>query len=378
MRQKLETVQAFEQYWQELHRLLLSPLTANQFIGEFTQASFLSKILMCQQLFGVIDLTDESIKLMKSSHALSFTDKKYLFNVMLKDFLVLCKKLLREIMPENAITYHLSWPLNSYLSRVDSLFAYIMNNSSYLSDEAIYFQKSVKFSVQTALLGSNTAFERHYPDSPEDMFMLIHQNSLIAVSAIYKSLLSGKPLSELLYLPEQFRTMFEHVEKWNINKSLIGITYDDTKIVLLYNMPLRSHSATFQLIYNIVTQEVSLSVQYLGQARDRWEQIAVLAATSPELSGLVLDGSIHLDLQGGIVTGGWKVKTLNDLQMTEKYLTIMNTLSFERDLWHIDLGALITMPGAQKEIFERAYAHFNTRIRGRLAQDWLNHIQWMN
>jgi len=35
----------------------------------------------------------------------------------------------------------------------------------------------------------------------------------------------------------------------------------------------------------------------LGQSRNRWEQIAVLAAASPELSGLVLEGILNPEIQ---------------------------------------------------------------------------------
>ena len=172
-------------------------------------------------------------------------------------------------------------------------------------------------------------------------------------------------------MPELLRTMFEHVETWSgIDKSLIGITYDDTEIVLLYNMPLRSHSATFQLVYNFITQEAALHVQYLGEARRRWEQIAVLAAASPELSGLILDAPIQLDLKAGIVNCGWKISTLKTLEMVEKYLRTMNDLSFQYDWNYTSFQEINSTVDSPKVVFERAYPHFSTRIKGTLEQDW--------
>lgn len=366
MQQRLDTRNSFESFWQELHRLLIFPLTNNQFIGEFAQASFLSKLLLCKELEKVVDILDESIKMMKSSRMLNFGNKRFLFSLMLRDFLAVCDRWLTGIMPENALTYHSNWSLNRYLHQVDQLFNRIMNATYFL--ESSYFQKSAAFSVQAAILGSNTAFERHYPETPEDLFMLIHQNTLIAVSVTYKSLFSGNMLSNLIYMPAMFKQMFEYIETNRISKSLIGIIYDDTKIGLLYNMPLNNHSATFQLMYNFSTQETTLQVQYLGQARDRWEQIAVLGAASPDFSGVVLDGPIIFDRIGGIVTITWKAN-VDKLPVLMEYLRIMNALSFS-DIRGMSLAAINRTNESPAAIIQRILPLCATRIRGALQQDW--------
>lgn len=373
MQQKLETASHFEQFWQELHRILIHPVINEQFIGEFSQASFLSKLLMCNELHKIIDITDESIKLMKSSRTLNFANKRYLFELMLKDFLELCKQWLTGLMPLNAITYHYSWPLSQYLNTVESLFNTIMNKP--YTAESEYFQKSTGFSVQAAILGANTAFERHYPDTPEDIFMLIHQNSLVAVAATYKSLFMNTKLSEALYMPDLFRTMFEYIDSdYTISKSLTGIDYDDTKIVLRYNMPLRNHSATFQVLYNAINQEATLQVQYLGEARSRWEQIAFLAATSPELSGLVLDGPIIFDWDGGIATCSWKVDSIETLKTVLAYLNAMNDISFS-DIQSVPLKPLNKTNDSLQTVLNKALSLSNKRIKGTLKQSWRSIIQ---
>jgi hypothetical protein len=368
MKQKLDSVSEFEKFWQTLHQLLIFPLTNDQFIGEFAQASFLSKLLLCKELSKVVDAIDESIKMMKSSHALNFDEKKQLFNLMLRDFFALCKRWLTGIMPEHALIYHSNWSLQRYLRQLDYLFNGIMNLPPSLPED-LYFQKSAGFSVQAAILGSNTAFNRHYPGTPEDLFMLIHQNSLIAVSATYKSLFSGNTLSNVLYMPAVFRVLFEHIDTNNIPKSLIGIVYDDTKMGLLYNMPLDNHSATFQLVYSFITQEITLQVQYLGQARNRWEQIAVLAAASPEFSGVMLDGPIIFDWAGGIVIVTWKVDSVNALAMLMEYLKIMNSISFN-DIWWISLATINKTNEPQADVIQKILPLCATRIKGTLQQNW--------
>lgn len=379
MQQKLDSATAFESFWKEMHRLLIFPLTNDQFIGEYAQASSFSKLLLCTELRKVVDILDESIKMMKSSHALTFDEKKSLFKLMLKDFLEVCKRWLNNIMPEHVLTYHSSWPLYRYLSQVDSLFTYIIDTYAVNAAEASYFQKSAGFSVQAAVLGSKTAFERHFPTTPEDMFMLIHQNALVAVSAIYKSLFSGSALYTQIYMPAKFRMLFEYLDRQNdlldrqndLKESLIGIVYDETYIRLFFNMPLRNHSATFQLVYNFVTQESMLQVQYLGQARLRWEQIAVLAAASPEFSHVILDGPIILDRDGGIVAITWKVDSVDVLQILIEYLKIMNELSFDfGNITYTSLAAINKTNQPQAEVLRKVLPLCTTRIKGILQLDW--------
>jgi len=370
MQQKLDTVEAVEHFWNEMNHLIIKPLTNEQFIGEFSQASFLGKLLMCKQFSAVVDIIDESIKMIKSSHALSFVGKKIVFKMMLDDFLNLCKRWLTDLMPENALKYHSYWPLRSYLKWLTDFSRTVFRDSASVSEEH-YFQKSADFSVQAAILGSHTAFERHFPETPEDLFMLIHQNSLVAVSAIYKSLFAKLPLSDVIYMPAAFKDIFEYVETESaVEKAFIGFSYDETKIVMFYNMPLRNHSATFQISYSFITQEIKLHAQYLGEARARWEQIAVAVAVSPELSGLVLDDLIIFDKSGGFVGWTWKCEDIEVAKIIFAYLDLMNNLSFEHDISRISFRSVNKTTESTWDIFRKVYPQFATRIKGSLEQNW--------
>lgn len=373
VQQQLTTVPAVESFWREMHRLLIDPLTTNQFTGEFAQATFLGKLLLCEKLKVVIDLIDESIKIIKSSRVFSFSTRKTLFSMMLADFLHLCKTWLTNLMPEHAIVYSGAWPLRTYLAELDRLFNTIMNPwfvNSWFTLESTYFQKSTEFSVQAAILGTRTAFNRHFPQTPEDLFMLIHQNSLVAVGATYKSLFGTTPLATMIYMPSRFRTIFEYVDsESSVRKSLVGIIYDETTLKLSYNMPLNNHSGAFQLIYNFTTQEISVLVQYLGEARTRWEQIAGVAAASPDLSGLILDGPVTFDWRGGLVTWTWKVDSLDTMQTIVANLDVMNNISFN-DISNQSLANINKTSNTVRAIFERVFPQFATRIRGNLQQNW--------
>lgn len=373
MQQKLDTPASVESFWQEIQRSLIQPLTSNQFYVEWEQALFLGKLLMCQELTHAIDVIDESIKLIKSSRTLSFAERKRLFHMMLKGFLNLCTQWFTNLMPEHEIEYNGPWGLNTYLEKVSELFERIFTDFSN-ANEVDFFQKSPGFSVEAAVLGSNTAFERHYPQSPEDLFMLIHQNSLVAVTATYKSLFSGKKLGDVLYLPAKFRAVFEYIENDTLfKKSLIGFKYTEKEIVASYNVPLRNHSATFQLSYSFITQDITFHMQYLGESRQRWEQIAVLAAASPELSHLTLEGPIVLDLDGGIVSWKWHISNEKNAYVIMEYVRIMNELSFT-PLANVPLAPIHQTPDSIQTIFKKVYSHFSKRIRGSLQQDWKKYI----
>jgi hypothetical protein len=123
-----------------------------------------------------------------------------------------------------------------------------------------------------------------------------------------------------------------------------------------------------------MTQETKLHVQYLGQARSRWEKIAAVAAISPELSGLTLDGPIILDQPGGFVAWTWNLDNSETTQIIFDYLNIMNYLTF-RSFSAVSFHNINKTTEPIQNIFNKVYPNFAKRIKGTMLRNWQRKIQ---
>lgn len=320
------SAQSARSLWQNIKTNVIDPLTSKSFIAEFPKAPLAVKIATCDLMRATVDLLDSTIKIVKTSPALSDSEKQTLFKTMLTDFHHVMHTWLLEVMPENALRYHSAWSRQSYVDQVQQLLDDIMGNS-------IQFQRSHNFSVNAAMIGSSTDFSRHYPETGEDLFMLIHQNSLVAVAATYSSLFDAhKTLIEQIYLPEIMQKFLTYLDTpeckqlFNQNNigypQRIGIQYSPETIELHYNMALNNHSSTFQIVYNRMTQQCTFNLQFLSSARSRWRQISILMRISPDFSGLSLADSL-LDETAGIVSCSWSVNSAGEFPVIMKYVTTL-------------------------------------------------------
>ena len=331
--------------WIDLHaqlrNFIQTHLVSSAFASKFGSDDALCKLVAGRLLSDVIDTTDTLIKTMKMS-TLAFEDKKENFKNMIADFYNLSVYLLKEIMPENALTYHESWPLNgSYSSWGNYHPGYLATQKDCLDrlywdrteDESDrIFKKSENFSVNAAVIGAGTAFERHYPETAEDHFMLAHQNSLAALSGALNSAASK------LFLPAMLKDIMNTLESDEgttlftqhscQQPKRIGIAYSATGIVVTYNISLRNHSSRLLVHYDKVSDICSIEMQLVGQSRDRWQDVHFFAHLTPELAKLSLEESV-LDVAGGCVTVRWRVMNQQEIQGIMKCCAYMGELSFE-------------------------------------------------
>src|SRR5205814_374078 len=102
------------------------------------------------------------------------------FKTRIEDYDAVLESWARAV-PAGLITYHASWPLDTYLARVKEL----LRLKTSQSDEELF--PSRDFSVNAAALGSVTLFERHEPERLEDFFTLIHQSLNVVAGAFLKN-----------------------------------------------------------------------------------------------------------------------------------------------------------------------------------------------
>jgi phosphohistidine swiveling domain-containing protein len=319
------TYAAAKSVWQQIDTEIISFISDEKMLRTIKGASSMVQLIACDLFVQIIDLIDTSMKNLKISAAISLNDKINQFEMMLRGFHRCCNALMH-------IAYNSSYDLGSYMADVQTLLDFIVSHSV----DASMFQRSNTFSVQAALFSSKTAFNRHRPQTAEDMFMLLHQNSLSSVAQWYVDVLSLGKLSEAIFLPQILHACIAFIDReaeailqpYRVGKpGLVGIQYEENYITILYNMPLSNHSSTFQIIYDAVRQQCRIEVQFLGEARIRWKQVEILAALSEDLSGLHGESPAVLDERAGIVSWGWALNTQN-LPVVFEYLGVMGGISF--------------------------------------------------
>lgn len=339
--------QEVEHVWNTVQRTIIAPLTSTAFITSISEAPTLVRHAAYDSMRIAVDTIDTIIKTVKTSVALSAADKMELFKKLVSDFHGLFHVWMQNI-DHTIYNNHMS-----YLQEIRSQLYHIVTQPN----DPVMFHRSSTFSVQAALFTSHTTFSRHYPQSVEDMFMLIHQNSLALIGQLQAQLFHDKPLTQCIWLPhivQDLITAFESTEARNMLRdnnasqpNCIGIEYGNDNITLRYNMPLRSHSATFQIIYNLISQECYFTMQCLGPARSRWREIAQLVTLSKTQFSDTDDSM--LDEQAGIVSWKWRITTKRHLSLLPRYLAMIAYLSYERSIstWVRCTVLLETEPIAQ-------------------------------
>lgn len=266
------------------------------------------------------------------------------------------------LVGEDKYKTHSEWPLNDYITRMEGIYAD-------LSDEnPANLRPSREFSVSAAVLGAITAFDRHYPTTLEDIFTLIHQNLMVSTALLTLELFSEHQIKNSP-LPLLLKSTVESVHTIREGQvgtpQLIGVDVDETGITFYYNVPLRNHSGKLTVRYDRLTETISLQGQFLGQARDRWEE-------GRERLEILNFGNI-LPLQSEVkqtqqeLTFSWNIKTQGHLQQALNEYKIQAIDSLGTASATERVGALINEASKDREITEFASVLLNENNNAVMA-----------
>ena len=248
----------FSKAWEALQGQVAAWLGKDMMEGASPIAS-MAVIKTMQELTDVFDL---SIKALKASSKFDQGKKLELFKEMLQPYFALLQDWI--LLPGSfAIPKHSEWPLSTYIQQMESILYSFRSNR-----EPQLMTPSRGFSVSAAMLGSSTAFERHYPETLEDFFTLTHQNIMACLSSNNNQLLDLE-LAKQAGLPpllEQGMLLFSSSTARIIHR--MGIEVNEERIVVKYNVPLRNHSGTLELHYDKATGTVTFKGKLLGEGRD--------------------------------------------------------------------------------------------------------------
>ena len=124
----------------------------------------------------------------------------------------------------------------------------------------------------------------------EDLFSLMHQNTIISTTLLGKATqIKPEQLPDLLQLIHHAltRAPYKNSSESMTMMSLINITIDYPTLHLDYNLPLRNHSAKFYLNFNLTSQAITFNAQFFGHNQgSRMDLIAKLTTIESYFLGI--------------------------------------------------------------------------------------------
>ncbi len=271
MRQELPNFaepDAFSASWQRLQSVIESYKTDEnlQALKNIFSSNSLPAVLQAQATMNeVIDLFDKSIKSMKSSTKYSEADKIAHFREMVNGYVGLLESWVNHVATPADINRA------PETETPQQYFALLRIKERWAPTTSETLTASREFEVPPALITAGTLFDRHLPRTTEDVFTLTHQNLLAVTNALGGRYLSKDRLKELP-APQLFKDALDQVSKLG-DAQILGVNIDQAGLTVRFNLPIRNHSATFEIVYDASSNNIYLQFHFLGQARSRWDNV---------------------------------------------------------------------------------------------------------
>ncbi len=247
--------------WSEL-QTYIEKYTAEDWLKMAKNSPPLTKVISTQLMELTVDSLDLACKAVKSSHEFTGLDHIKQFKEMLLTYFNLMDIWSHAFIPLKTLS---GWGNDvEYFEKIKMT----LNDLPVDSDKQL--RPSRDFSVASAMIGSRAAFERHVPNTLEDILTLLHQNILVTVTSLNQGLLTPQQIDSSL-LPKSIKKLMQKLDNsTELQIQRIGMQVSKKEIVLQYNVPLRNHSGKIEIYYDWDSNEITFKGHLLGQARDRW------------------------------------------------------------------------------------------------------------
>jgi hypothetical protein len=309
-------------------------------ITRFNRMNGLGKLLMIPFMRTIIDLYDRTIKSMTGSPL--YTDKKILlqrFVKMLMPYVGLMEEMTVLVASHEKELFTSAWggwDFNKYLT----LMHRTMREAIAKPGESL-LRASRGFSVAASQIGSQIDYNRARPTTWEDIFTLAHQNMLVILASLNSDY--GMKQSALPPLITTFYSGLVKIKPFKESKpaSLVGIDYTYPQLMVYFNLPLRQHSATFDMSYDArKPQQVILTCNFYGHNEgNRMRALMLYAylasqvshiefASLPE-STLSITTYIRESKQSEHTKFSWIITNKTSLDEVQKYLDLMAHMTID-------------------------------------------------
>ncbi len=303
----------FPTAWARLKEHAEKTYASIEWLKKIKDASPIAKAAAATTLERAVNLFDLAAKTLKSSSQFESDGVKLShFKEMLQFYLSMTKEWTFNLVDPRAIPTHARTTTHlDFFERINHEFEQMPDNNP------AQFLPSLDFSVSAAMLGSNTAFERHLPRTCEDILTLDHQSKLTVVTALGRGLIGPEQIKKS-NLPHDIKQVLLQVEG-NSRIQRVGMKVDPKGVTIQYNVPLQNHSGRIDLFYNFHKKTFTFTGKLLGQARVRWPAIKGWIE-SLERAGIIhINEQISQTEQELIYSATVPIEGL--FQTTEHYLT---------------------------------------------------------
>ncbi len=291
--------ETFGSAWESLQQELINKIVHPSFVEAFKSSGNVGREAVCSLLVRAIEVFDLAIKAMKGNNAWSPEERAQLFHTMLQRY----RDVLFGLTPlAPALLYVTQSDISDKTKWLDG-YQELINRGINRPFTTADLRGTQGLSTPAYTIGSGTLIQRDLfgkPTTGEDFFTIIHQSLLVVVSSISPYSLSeiAQPLllkqcEEIIFgkaltdgpLPVEYRRQRDQL--FLPEAHMVGTRITDKGITVYYNMPLRNHSARFELIFDNKTQTVDLMAHFYGREDARWAHIVVDALHS-EIAHLVV------------------------------------------------------------------------------------------
>jgi hypothetical protein len=235
-------------------------------------SSPITRSIAYKTLRSAIEIYDAAIKTMKASPLFQTDEKVRLFRQMLHALDSAMQHLAAGLTSFGKTKAGTKAGLDLYLNQLKRFL-------STLPEVAGQLNPSNDFSVSAAMATSKALFDRHLPLTLEDLFTLLHQNSLAFLDLFEQELLTPQSIAAS-FLPQPVKQALALIEgtdwgrQFQIQIQNAGHEINEKEILWHYNVPLQNHSGRFTLRYDTASGKMTLKGQLLGENRRRWDTSA--------------------------------------------------------------------------------------------------------
>jgi hypothetical protein len=277
----------------------------NSFLTPTRTGNSLIKLISAEILKELVETTDLAIKSLKVSAHLSNREKIIQMELILRSNFTMLFTWFRKLIPdaERGIFFQNDSfkSYNGYENFIQNAWSRLYNRNTPEQN----LQPSPNFSVGAAVINAFTNYNRHTPQTLEDIFTLLHQNQIIAVSTFaFKE-------QKLTALPNSLQSAMKTVKDKIPKASLQGAEISPKGIRLQYNIPLQNHSAGFEIEYIKETDSFLIHGKLFGESRQRWPACSEYLQALHSAGGLSLAKAPQLTSQELLFT--WKLTDDDDL-----------------------------------------------------------------
>ncbi len=327
--------------WDEIARLVYD----EKFLTEIAKASPLGKIASLAFVNQFVKIFDEGIKNFTASKLYASKIKKaedmgkilYSYFSPLRYFACTFIGNIDDINNEFVV----SQTVKNYLTNIITLIDNSLKRAKDSEDQAHKeLLPSSFFNVAAAKLGSkgievnDIARGGNLKYSLEDIFTLIHQNLLVIINRMMISLPNNSIPSFMNSLKnELIELSIVEGDRALPPPSMIGTNLDKNELRFYFNQTLRNHSNSFNIAYSLRDKKTYFHVQYMGEARERWQFFAnIIKHIFPHSRELEISEMPFVDQNRGLMTFAWQISKTQDISQAVAVLKILGDLSNSFDL----------------------------------------------